>query len=143
METLAKKVEFIKLETKDDDCRCCGKGRETFCDRCWDLFQKGYSIMIEVKDNSSEQKKKPTGYSIAVAPGLLYENGHPGVPIATNHLYFIRETDLKQFLGNGYNKTIPGRFLNGTPRWKAHGGNNSFNPRTTGSSRQAVELAHK
>jgi hypothetical protein len=127
------KVKLIKLDTIDQECRCCGSGKVEFCDRCWDLFQKGYSIMIEVKNRSTAEKKRPTGYAIAVLPGLIEPVAE--LPLQTNQIYFIREADLKEFLGDEYNRHIRSTFLSTSPKWT------NANRRTTASTRQAAELA--
>ena len=133
---------FIKLRTMHEECRCCGKGREWVCDSCNKLLDNGHAFFIEVKNSATEIHKKPTGYAIAFKAADAYENGNPGVPL-TPGIYFIKESDLKTFLGDGYNKfnhrtgSTDGRFLSNGSRWTG-----SANYRPAGDTRSATELAH-
>ena len=136
------KVEFFKLKMLDEECRCCGKGRQHVCQKCDALLHKGYAVFIEVADKSTVEKKKPTGYVIATRARKLFEHGHPGTAM-TPGIYFIRQTDLKQFLGDGYNnyRTIAptkttGRLLQSAPTYRTES-----NP--TGSTRLITELPHR
>jgi hypothetical protein len=138
-----KDKSYIKLKTMHEECRCCGKGREWVCDSCNALLDRGHAFFIEVKDSSNEQHKKPTGYAIAFIAREAYEHGHPEVTL-TPGIYFIRESDLKQFLGDGYNKFnhsarsgAPGRFLH-----NGAGSRPRVNSGAADSSRSATELAH-
>lgn len=109
MDTSAIKLKVIQLQTEHEECRCCGKGREAFCDRCAKLNREGYAFLIEVRDNSTAEKRKPTGYSVAILASSV-KDFQPTI-------YFIRATDLKEFLGNDYNKPQPIRFLTNRPSW--------------------------
>jgi hypothetical protein len=136
------KFEFIRLQRLDENCRCCGRGTQHICDKCASRIRQGYSFIIEVKDNATEKKKKPTGYAIAYKtdqPCLTgtYLEGKPG------RILFIRQSDLKDFLGNDYNNyrtrgADKGRLL--------HSVRKITDPQTNSSStagpRQATELVH-
>lgn len=126
-------VNFIKLETRDVACRCCGKGRDYICENCHKLLDNGKAILIEVENNSTELKKIPTGYVIAFQANAAYVKENPAV-LMTAGIYFIRETDLKEFLGNGYSKYRNTKFLNRPPKW------NNSNQRPANSSRHAAQL---
>ena len=121
-QTGRKTKPFIKLRTMDANCRCCGKGNQWVCDGCNNLLDTGHAFFIEVKNSATDQHKKPTGYAIAFKAADVYENGKPGEAMLPG-IYFIRENDLKNFLGDGYDKltrgnfsTNSGRFLNSTPK---------------------------
>lgn len=129
---------FINIKTMYENCRCCGKGRNWVCDSCNTLINNGHAFFIEVRDLLGAQYKKPTGYVIAFKASVAYENGHPEVML-TPGIYFIEESNLKQFLGNGYNK------INyGNPTKVLRNGAKFLSPDsgTTGSPRSATELAY-
>lgn len=138
------KVEFLHLKTKQSNCRCCGRGKTTICDDCHNLFKKGYAFFLEVTNDSTEAARKPTGYAIAFEASKAYFPDNPAESIEPA-LYFIRETELKKFLGNGYSRP-PGftghksktKFLNKTPRWRGNNPNN----KPAGGTRSPTELAH-
>lgn len=129
---------FIKVATSDSECRCCGKGRVYVCKSCTDLLNSGYAFVLEVKDSSTQQHKKPTGYVIAFVANQAFENGDPLQPMEPG-IYFVKESDLKNFLGNGYDKHhrgLHGKFLNSSPKWAKH------DRRPAKSTRSVTELAH-
>ena len=133
---------FINLKTVEEYCRCCGTGNQNVCPRCEGLLNNGYAFFIEVKDSSTHERKKPTGFNIAVLASQLWENGNPS-SVMQPGIYFIKESDLKQFLGNGYNKPASrgqnssSKFLTGSPKW------NNSNSRPTAGKHSPTELVHR
>lgn len=142
-------VQAINVEIHDNDCRCCGNGRITICESCKEMLHSGYAFMIEVFDWSRKSKKKSTGYVVAFKAAQAYEHGKPGVPMQPG-IYFIRETDLKTFLGDGYNRTIKTtEFLSKAPEWNAsnkhskHGHRNHSQRQSANSTRSVTELVSR
>lgn len=123
----------------DESCRCCGKGTRHICDRCDDLLHnKGAVFLIEVTDTSNEVKKRLTGFTCTIIASKFREHGST-TPM-TPGICFIRQSDLKAFLKDDYDKiNKPSRrakFLKGSPSW------HKFNSGTAGNTRSAVELPH-
>ena len=129
MDTSKIKLKVIQLNTEHEECRCCGRGREAFCDRCGNLNKEGYAFLIEVRDNSTINRQRTTGYSVAILAASV-KDFQPTI-------YFIRATDLKEFLSNDYNNPEPIRFLSKRPSW------NNAQPGSTERTRQVTELAHR
>jgi hypothetical protein len=142
------KLKFIRLKTLDQECRCCGKGNQHICEKCDEMLHNGYAFFIELKDSSTEERKRPTGYNIALLASQVTEHrwydGRPSEPM-TPGIYFIRQADMKNFLKDDYNNfratqhtsRVNGRLLNTAPRHRNHPVR-----QTAGSARQAVELRH-
>ena len=119
------KRTFIRLKTMDIECRCCGKGRVEVCNSCDDLMHAGHIIYIELKDSSTVEKKKPTGYAVAVIASKVKDTT-PGIA-------FIHQFQLQKFMGNEYNNPkYRNTIIATTPE--------RVEPQSTISSRSAAEL---
>jgi hypothetical protein len=131
--------KVIQLEELDRSCRCCGHGREYICDRCDDLLQNGYAVFIEVEDDSTMDRKRLTGYALAVPAHRYWIPGSRNEAMEANCIYFIHQTELKKFLGNDYRhpkggRLKPSKFLTTAPR--------PINGHPKNSTRSAAELCH-
>ena len=121
------KRNFIRLKTLDVECRCCGKGREAVCDTCHTLMHNGHIIYIELKDSSTVEKKKPTGYAVAILASKVKDTT-PGIA-------FIHQSQLQNFMGNEYNNPKyrgAVKFITQSPE--------RAKPQSTDRSRAAAEL---
>lgn len=140
--TLPKTQKFIKVETLDPSCRCCGRGKEHTCDACQDKLEEGYAFLLECTDSSVARAKRLTGFAVMVRAKGYFENKEAEHPMEPG-IYFIRKSDLKAFLHEHYNRLNPAReypakFLNSSPR---RAGNHT-NPAPARSTHQATLLPH-
>jgi hypothetical protein len=127
--------KFIQLRKLDETCRCCGHGKEYICDTCYELLHNGYAVLIEMRDDPRPKRKKVTGNAVAILAEKFYEF-ETQQPITANAIYFIRESDLKQFMGNAYRSSTDRhpatKLLTAAPR--------PANRQSAGSARSAAEL---
>lgn len=129
--TTREQKKIIHLREYDKECRCCGHGRETICNGCRKLLETGYAIYVEITNKATMEKKKPTGYSVAILVDPekpQYNNGDFTDPITEGTIYFIRAVDLREFLKDEYRK-------NWAPPPKAK--------QITLSPRSRIELSHR
>lgn len=71
------------------------------CDDCRGVIETGGVMLIEVKDGSTEQNPKRTGYVVGVKAGVIDEDA-----VDARRVGFMLESDMKVMMGELYKQEI-------------------------------------